>query len=60
MPLAATITEIRQASRAAYGAPRVHAELRLGLGIRCGWKRVARLMRAARLAGICHRRNAAA
>ncbi|WP_166852902.1 IS3 family transposase [Isoptericola sp. BMS4] len=43
--VSATITQIHQASRATYGAPRLHAELRLGLGIRCGRKRVARLMR---------------
>ncbi|MFE6229481.1 IS3 family transposase [Cellulosimicrobium sp. NPDC057862] len=55
--LAATITRIHQASRATYGAPRVHAELRLGLGIRCGRKRVARLMRDAGLVGVCHRRK---
>jgi len=55
--LAATITRIPHASRATYGAPRVHAELRLGLGIRCGRKRVARLMRAAGLVGVCHRRK---
>jgi transposase InsO family protein len=55
--LSATITQIRQASRATYGAPRVHAELRLGLGIRCGRKRVARLMRHAGLVGVCHRRK---
>jgi transposase InsO family protein len=34
-----------------------HAELRLGLAVRCGRKRVARLMRAAGLAGVCHRRK---
>lgn len=55
--LAATITRIHHASRATYGAPRVHAELRLGLGIRCGRKRVARLMRAVGLVGVCHRRK---
>lgn len=55
--LSATITQIHQASRATYGAPRVHAELRLGLGIRCGRKRVARLMRHAGLVGVCHRRK---
>jgi len=53
--LAATITEIHAMSRYSYGAPRVHAELRLGLGIRCGRKRVARLMRTLGIAGICHR-----
>lgn len=35
----------------AYGAPRIHAELR-AQGIRCGRKRVARLMRQAGLAGV--------
>ena len=44
--LAATIAAIHAASRGTYGAPRVHAELRLGLGLACGRERVARLMRA--------------
>ncbi|QCB92207.1 transposase [Cellulomonas shaoxiangyii] len=44
-------------SRCSYGSPRVHAELRLGLGLACGRKRVARLMRAAGLVGVCHRRK---
>ena len=39
-------------SRCSYGAPRMHSELRLGLGIRIGRKRVARLMRLHDLAGI--------
>ena len=52
-----TITEIHTMSRCSCGAPRVHAELRLGLGVRCGRKRVARLMRLAGIAGICHRRK---
>ena len=55
--LIATITEIHAMSRYSYGAPRAHAELRLGLGVRCGRKRVARLMRTAGIAGICHRRK---
>ena len=42
-------------SRRTYGAPRIHAELR-AQGVRCARKRVARLMRAAGLAG-CHRRR---
>jgi len=37
------------ASRQVYGSPRIHAELR-AQGIRCGQKRVARLMRAQGLA----------
>ena len=55
--LTVTITDVHQASRGTYGAPRVHAELRLGLGLTCGRKRVARLMRIAGLAGVCHRRK---
>lgn len=50
------IRDIYQSSRATYGAPRVHAELRLGYSIRCSKKRVARLMRAAGLTGV-HRRR---
>jgi putative transposase len=55
--LMARIRQIHQASRGTYGAPRVHAELRLGHGISCGRKRVARLMRRAGLSGIHRRRN---
>jgi transposase InsO family protein len=50
------IRQIHARSRETYGAPRVHAELRLGLDIRVGRKRVARLMREARLQGV-HRRR---
>jgi putative transposase len=50
------IRQIHARSRGTYGAPRVHAELRLGLDIRVGRKRVARLMRDARLQGV-HRRR---
>ena len=53
--LAATIRRIHAASRGTYGAPRVHAELADAHAIRCGRKRVARLMRAAGLAGVCRR-----
>ena len=49
------ITQIHQASRQTYGAPRIHAEL-TATGTRCGRKRVARLMRAAGIVG-CHRRR---
>jgi len=57
--LTTTITEVHARSRGTYGAPRVHAELRLGLGVRCGRKRVARLMAAAGLAGVSHQRKRA-
>jgi putative transposase len=55
--LAATIREIHRQSRGTYGAPRVHAELRLGLGIRVGRKRIERLMRAEGLRGVTRRRR---
>ena len=55
--LTVQIREIHATSRGTYGMPRVHAELRLGCGVRCGRKRVARLMRAARLCGIYVRRR---
>jgi putative transposase len=46
------IKQIHHTSRGIYGAPRIHAELRLEHGIRVGRKRVARLMKAADIAGI--------
>lgn len=46
------IKEVHEVSRGTYGAPRVHAELRLERGIRVGRKRVERLMVAAGLQGI--------
>jgi putative transposase len=52
----ARIAEIHRRSRQTYGAPRIHAELR-AQGIRVGCKRVARLMRAARLRGVSRRRQ---
>ncbi|MFI9405132.1 IS3 family transposase [Nocardia sp. NPDC052316] len=55
--LTATITDIYLASRGTYGAPGVHAELRLGLGLRVGRNRVARLMREAGLQGVFRRRK---
>jgi putative transposase len=56
------IHEIHHRSRATYGSPRVHAELK-ALGIYCGRKRVARLMRKAGLKGClrgwCRKRTTA-
>ena len=49
------IVTIHEQSRQTYGAPRIHAEL-AAAGIRCGTKRVARLMRRAGIVG-CHRRR---
>lgn len=54
--LGALVTAIHTDSRRTYGAPRVHAELRLAKGIHVGRKRVARLMRELGLAG-AHRRR---
>ncbi len=48
--LAEKIREIHERSRQTYGYPRVHAELR-ALGMRCGRRRVARLMRKAGIRG---------
>ena len=50
--LANAIIDIHLMSRCSYGAPRVHAELTLGLGVRVGRKRVARLLRLTGRAGI--------
>jgi putative transposase len=55
--LSTTIGQIHVRSRGTYGAPRIHAELRDDHAVRCGRKRVARLMRQAGLVG-CHRRHA--
>lgn len=52
----AVIKKIHNESRSTYGAPRVHAELIDDYNIRCGRKRVARLMTQAGLVG-CHRRR---
>src|SRR5215204_6270525 len=51
------VKQIHVASRGVYGAPRIHAELRLEHGIRVGRKRVARLMKAAAIAGIKPRKR---
>lgn len=53
--LTVQIREIHRRSRTTYGVPRIHAELR-AQGMRCGRKRIARLMRQAGLVG-CHRRR---
>ncbi|MGZ6388146.1 MAG: IS3 family transposase [Ktedonobacterales bacterium] len=53
--LSGQIAAIHQASRSTYGAPRIHAELAI-MGMPCGRKHVARLMRQSGLAG-CHRRR---
>lgn len=53
--LTAQITQVHEASKGTYGAPRIHAEL-AATGRRHGRKRVARLMRAAGLRGKTPRR----
>jgi putative transposase len=55
--LSVTIRQIHTLSRGTYGVPRIHAELADLHAVRCGRKRVARLMRAAGLVGICRRRR---
>jgi putative transposase len=52
------IKQIHEASRRVYGAPRIHAELRMGHGIRVGRKRVERLMQAAAISGLAPRKRA--
>jgi putative transposase len=51
------IKEIHAANRRVYGAPRIHAELRMAHGIRVGRKRVERLMRQAGLSGLVPKRK---
>ena len=46
------IKEIWEANRKVYGAPRIHAELRMAYGIRVSRKRVERLMREAAISGL--------
>ena len=46
------IVEIHGASRETYGAPRVHAELRLGRGVVVGKHTIAALMRNAGIQGL--------
>lgn len=51
------IGQIHQGNRGVYGAPRVHAELRLAHNVCVGRKRVERLMRAAGLSGLVPKRR---
>jgi len=51
------IKRIHETSRGVYGSPRIHAELRLEHDIRVGEKRVARLMKAAGIAGVRPRKR---
>lgn len=52
------IKQIHDASRGVYGAPRIHAELRIEHDVRVGRKRVARLMKAAGVSGVRPRKRA--
>jgi putative transposase len=54
--LSTSIRQIHASSRGTYGAPRIQADLADSHQTRCGRKRVARLMRAAGLVGVCRRR----
>jgi putative transposase len=51
------IKQIHDASRGVYGAPRIHAELRMEHDIRVGRKRVARLMKADGISGVRPRKR---
>jgi HTH-like domain len=51
------IREIHAENRGVYGAPRIHAELRMGHGTRVGRKRVERLMAAAGISGLVVRKR---
>ena len=54
--LTESIRAIHQRSRGTYGSPRIWAELRYGMSIRVGRKRVERLMRLAGISGITGRK----
>jgi putative transposase len=54
--LTARIKAIHEMSSGTYGAPRVRAELADVDGLRVGIKRIAKLMRKARIAGVSRRR----
>jgi putative transposase len=51
------IRAAHEASFGTYGARRVHAELRLGLGVAAGVNRVERLMRVHHIHGVHYRRR---
>jgi putative transposase len=51
------IREIHAENLKVYGSPRVHAELRLGDGVRVSRKRVERLMRQAGISGLIAKRR---
>jgi putative transposase len=51
------IKRIHEQRRRVYGAPRIHAELRLAHGVRVGRKRVERLMKQAGISGLVSRRR---
>jgi putative transposase len=51
------IEQVHKDSRHTYGWPRVHAELRLELGLEVNHKRVAKLMREAGIQGLYRRRR---
>jgi putative transposase len=52
------IRAIHTAHRGVYGAPRIHADLRMAHGVRVSRKRVERLMRAAGISGLVRRKRA--
>src|SRR3954464_8407915 len=51
------IRQIHEENRRVYGAPRIHADLRLKHGIRVARKRVERLMREAGISGLVRRKR---
>jgi putative transposase len=51
------IKEIHKENRGVYGAPRIHAELRIAHGINVSRKRVERLMRVAGISGLVRRKR---
>ena len=55
--LKARILELWRASHETYGAPRLHADLCLGDGLKISKKRVARLMRELGIEGVSRRRG---